>query len=306
MTASSTGTAARAIAVTGANGYVGGAIVAALANRGIPVVRLQRSGTGAGVRHAALGAPVDPSTFQDVDALVHCAYDVSATDWSEIHRLNVEGSLALFRAARAAGVRTVVLISSMSAFEGCRSMYGRAKLAVEHAARELGVQSVRPGLVYGDRSGGMVGSLGQLLRLPLVTPLVGTGSQVLYLAHEADLGDLVGRIATGEYTPGAGAIIAAHERPYTFREILSVLARRAGRRTRFVPVPWRLEWLALRTAELAGLRIRLRSDSLVSLVNQDPHPPFTPALPVRFRDFESFMTGAAGADGGSVPAAAPA
>jgi hypothetical protein len=35
-----------------------------------------------------------------------------------------------------------------------------------------------------------------------------------------------------------------------------------------------LEWLGLKSAELVGLRLRVRSDSLISLINQDPSPDF--------------------------------
>ena len=44
----------------------------------------------------------------------------------------------------------------------------------------------------------------------------------------------------------------------------------------FLPLPWRPVWLALRVAEAAGLRPGFRSDSLVSLMYQNPKPDFDP------------------------------
>jgi len=282
------------VAVTGAGGYVGSALTRALERRGVVVRRLQRSGDGDRVRPFVLGAPVDPAAMQGAQALVHCAWDFGAAGRSEIERTNVAGSLALFEAARTAGVRRIVFISTMSAFDGCRSLYGRAKLEVERGAAPSGTVVVRPGLVYGAASGGMVGALGQLLRLPLVTPLVGTGSQRLYMVHEDDLGDIIAEYALGERTAPAGPVIAASARPFTFREIVSLLARRDGLRRVLLPVPWQAEWLALKGAELAGMRMRLRSDSLISLINQDPRPDFTASAGIGFRDFETFTLGSSG------------
>jgi nucleoside-diphosphate-sugar epimerase len=82
-----------------------------------------------------------------VDALVHCAYDFRPKRWPEIHRVNVDGSIALLRAARESGVKRAVFISSLSSFPACRSLYGQAKLEIEAAALELGCAVVRPGLV---------------------------------------------------------------------------------------------------------------------------------------------------------------
>ena len=56
-----------------------------------------------------------------------------------------------------------------------------------------------------------------------------------------------------------------------------------------VPVPWRLHWALLKSAEAVGLRPRFRSDSVLNLVNQDSHPDFaeTRKAGVTFRDFDA-------------------
>ena len=69
----------------------------------------------------------------------------------------MDGSQKVLAAARDARVKSVVLISSLSAFEGCRSLYGKAKMETEAFARSIGALIVRPGLVYSDNPGGMFG-----------------------------------------------------------------------------------------------------------------------------------------------------
>lgn len=283
----------RRCVVTGASGYLGSRLAAALKKRGWTVYELTRA-ADAGERLSvpftlAGGAPQGFFREEKVDALVHCAYDFGLTSWRDIFEHNVKGSIRLLEAARAEGVGKIVFVSTMSAFEGCRSLYGRAKLEVEREALRLGAVVVRPGLVYGERPGAMVGALVKAVELSPLVPLVGGGNQVLYPAHEEDVAELVHRILDGNAENVRGPVIAASERGMTLREILAALAARRRKKVWMVPVPWRLHWALLKSAEAVGLRPRFRSDSVLSLVNQDAHPDFaeTRKAGVTFRDFEA-------------------
>ncbi len=61
-----------------------------------------------------------------------------------------------------------------------------------------------------------------------------------------------------------------------FRQLLLEIARGLGKKIRFIPLPWRLAWAGLKSAETCGLRLNFRSDSLVSLMHQNPNPDFSP------------------------------
>lgn len=279
----------RRVAVTGTSGFVGSLLVDRFIKDGWSVSRLTSS-SSAGVPFQ-LGRDVDPETLRSIGiaALVHCAYDFRPVEWSEIQRINVDGSRKLLEAAHAAGVARVVVLSSISAFPGCRSIYGRAKLAIEADAQRSGAAVIRPGLVFtdgGQAPGGMFGSLTRSARGSIV-PLLGSGTQCQYLVHIDDLYRLVAGFASGELALPATPIVAASPRCWRVRDLVVELARRQGRRPRFVPLPWRLVWLGLKTAELAGLRLGYRSDSVVSIVRQDPHPDFTAVAStgIHMRDF---------------------
>ena len=281
-------------AITGASGYLGSRLVRALSSEGWAVYQLTRqvpngSGNDQLVVPFSLskGAPENFFKNKKIETLIHCAHDFRPTRWSEIFELNVKGSIRLMEAARAEGVQTIIFISTMSAFEGCRSLYGKAKLAVEKRAFQLGATVVRPGLIYADEPGGMVGSLNKALKFLPVIPLLGNGKQILHLVHEEDLTLLVKRLCLEKRTDLHGPITAAAENGKTFAEILRVLAAAQGRRPRFIPVPWQLCWGLLKTIEMCGVKLRFRSDSVVSLINQDPNPKFeaTCQTGVHFRDF---------------------
>jgi len=151
------------VAVTVANGYVGSRICDRLTKNDCAVVAMARSApVGREFIRWSLADEPTPELFRThrLDALVHCAYDFSPVTWNDIERTNVRGSIRLLEAARAANVRTVV-ISTISAFPGCRSLYGKAKLEIERAAAAPGASIIRPGLVWGDTAGGMFGALQQ-------------------------------------------------------------------------------------------------------------------------------------------------
>jgi nucleoside-diphosphate-sugar epimerase len=261
------------VAITGAHGWLGSCLTrhfrdAGWQTRGL--VRRPREGEVA----FSLGEEVSPTALAGARALVHAAYDFSPRSGPELERVNVRGSEKLFRAATAAGVEKIVFISTMSAFADARSLYGRAKLAIEQIAAEHGAFILRPGLITGDAEGGMMGNLRRQVRGARLLPLI-AGNAELYAVHETDLSELIVRYCNGAFAAPREPIVAAHPEPWTFRRILEALAAREGRRPVWVPIPWRGVWLGLRVAEALGLRLNFRSDSVLSLANQDRRPDFS-------------------------------
>lgn len=265
-------------AVTGANGFVGGRLKAYLQNHGCRVSEWSRHpGLLANHVNFRLGQEVRAQDFAGTSALIHCAYDFSARTWAEIVAINTRGSEKLLRAAHAAGVEHVIFISSLSAFAGCRSRYGRAKLEIEVIALSLGATVIRPGLVYGDQPGGVFGGLVNQVRQARLIPLLGGGQQPQYLVHTDDLGQLIGRCLSGEIGRVPQPITLAHAEGWPMRKLLTSLGHALNRKVRFVSVPWRLAWLGLKTMETLRLPAPFRSDSLLGYIFQNPKPDFESA-----------------------------
>jgi len=259
-------------AVTGANGYLGSRICQTLEARGWQVIRLTRSpeqapGQGfsydlampvtAGVREALLSANV----------LIHAAYDLALTSSADIWRVNVEGTRRLLEAARETTVDHIIVLSSMSAFEGTKQLYGRAKLDIEAITTEFGGCAIRPGLVYGDQARGMAGAMRKLTTLPVV-PVIAGGAGV-YTVRERDLVSAVTLLASAPALE-PGTISVAHPSRVTLTDLLRAFAAQEDRRCWFVPVPWRLIYWLLRSGELMRLRLPFRADSLLALVHTPP------------------------------------
>jgi nucleoside-diphosphate-sugar epimerase len=284
------------IAVTGANGYIGARVLAHLRAAGTEAVAMVRhprrderaSAEGPRARRYALAEPLDPAALEGIEMVIHAAWDLSSRG-GEVRAVNVDGSLPLLDALAARGGRAL-LISSLSAFEGARSLYGRAKLELERAVLERGGVVLRPGVVFGIDAGGLFGAMAAAVERRPIAPLVGGGWQRLFVTHDQSLCELIAAVVDGRFEP-EGQVFAAHEVPTTLRAIALQVARYQGRRLRVIPVPQVPTYVGLRWAETAGLSVPFRSDSLLSLVNPAPldllaalrrspvqFPPLTPKL----------------------------
>ncbi|HYP62746.1 MAG TPA: NAD-dependent epimerase/dehydratase family protein [Acidocella sp.] len=262
------------IAVTGANGFVGGIIAAGLADWG--VLRLVRRPAGQGDLAWSFATPADVLAEElrahEVTHLVHAAWDMQASRLGELEAGCVAGSLRLLEAVHAAGAR-MIFISTISAFAGARSAYGQAKLQVEEAVLASGGIVLRLGLVMGD--GGMFGNLRASVAKAKIMPMIGSGKAPQYLLAEETLVESVRRAIAGELDAADGPITLANPTPVPFRDMVRGLAREAGRGVILVPVPWQFLYAGFRSAEALGLRLGYKSDSVISFIYQDPAPDFS-------------------------------
>ena len=269
--------AASTVTVTGAYGYLGSVIRTHLDEAGWSTAALAR--TPRPGDHAArwsLGERPSDELLSRTRALVHCAYDFAPRTLRDVRRVNVDGTEMLLKAARAAGVERLLVLSSMSAYPGTRQIYGQAKLAIEEVTLRYGGIAIRPGLVYGAEAGGTMGAILRLTRLPFV-PLVG-GSARQFPLYDRDLGKAVAEILAA---PGWTSEVfgLAQRQPLEFGEIVRLLAAREGRSPRFVRVPWQLVYWMLRSLEAAGASLSLRSDSVLGLVRPANYVPASLAHP---------------------------
>jgi nucleoside-diphosphate-sugar epimerase len=205
--------------------------------------------------------------LRSADALIHAAYDLSLTSSADIWRVNVEGTRRLLKAAKDTAVGRIIVLSSMSAFEGTTQLYGRAKLDIEAITTGFGGCAIRAGLVHSEQAGGMVGALRKLTMLPIV-PVIAGGAGV-YTVPEQDLMRVIA-LLTSATTVEPGTISVAHPSRVALTDLLRAFAAQEDRRCRFVPVPWQLVYWLLRSGELMRLRLPFRADSLLGLVHTAP------------------------------------
>jgi uncharacterized protein YbjT (DUF2867 family) len=149
---------AELLAITGATGFVGQAVLEYAARAGIEVRALARrpQEARAGVEWVQ-GDLNDKRALQRLvgkaSVVLHIAGVVNAPDPQGFEDGNVWGTLNVVNAALDAGVPRLVHVSSLSAREPDLSVYGRSKLRGEKIvkASSLDWTVVRPPWVYGPR-----------------------------------------------------------------------------------------------------------------------------------------------------------
>lgn len=278
------------IAVTGASGYIGGALCEALRARGYRVQRLVREPREGGDVRFDLRASIFPS-LESVDVLIHVAWDLTASSWDDILQTNVAASQALFERAYSQGVSTIIFISSMAAFPHCASLYGRSKLLVEETCRRMEGIVVRPGTVWGGANeGGIVKAIRTLLKKFRVAPLIGGGSHTLYTVHIDDLRHSILSILERREALRGRCIVAAHHVPISLRSFVQAIADTMQlRRVWLLPIPGFCLYIPLRLLELCKIKPPLRSDSVTSITQGSSKElyPQPPEVKVVFRPITS-------------------
>lgn len=260
------------VLVTGASGFVGPHVVAALIQAGyVPRLaqrRAQPIPAGAeAVVTGDLSAAVDWSdALEGIDHVVHMAGLAHAgpgLDEALYRRINTEATLELARAAARAGVQRFVYLSSIKAltdaFDGAPlteemppapgDAYGRSKLAAEQglAALDLDWVALRPVLIYGPGVKANMAALLRLARLPVPLPFGGLKAPRSLLAVE----NLVSAIlfALTPACPARQSYALSDPEPISVSGMLAAMRAGLGRGPGLLSVPE--AWLR-RLARLAG------------------------------------------------------
>ena len=261
------------VAVTGATGFLGAHVVAALRSGGHGLrilvrdprkaVRVLGEPSGTASPTHVVGDLADPIALRElcdgVDALVHLAGLVGARSRSEYEAVNVDGCRTLYAIAREVGAPAlrVVHMSSLAAAgphasagsEAPVSDYGRSKLAGERELAQAltGWTVLRPGAIFGP---------GDREFLPLFRaarrrfiPVPGAPDRRVPLAYVEDVAAVVARAV--ECPPIHLALDVVDPADRTLREFLTELRRALGRtpgEERVVGLPDGLVRLAARAS----------------------------------------------------------
>jgi uncharacterized protein YbjT (DUF2867 family) len=229
--------------LTGASGFIGSHLAAALQASGHQVLLAARAAKATAPMSVAVDytRDFDPAVWHarltGVDVVVNAVGILRERGAQTFDALHVRAPRALFAACVDAGVRRVIQISALGADEAATSEYHATKFRADSFLSTLPVSAaiVQPSLVYG--AGGSSARLfDTLASLPLI-PLPGAGDQRIQPIHIDDLVDaIVALIGTDHWRVGRIALVGPEA--LTLRDYLARLRSAMGLgRARFVPIP---------------------------------------------------------------------
>jgi len=273
----------RSVLVTGASGFIGRRLCAALREEGARVRALARRPCAGPwdervTVDLAAGA-VPSSALAGVDTVFHLAGRVHASagdaDDAERHRrANVEGTRALLAAAVAAGAPGIVHFSSVKAMgEGgpaCldedapaapQTDYGRSKREAERLVLEAGARQglhavvLRLPLVYGPGARGNLAEMLEAVARGRFPPIADPGNR-RSLVHVDDV--VAAALLAARRPEATGRVyLVTDGRAYSTRDILEGMWQALGRRAPRWSLPLPLLRALARAGDVAG-RVRGR------------------------------------------------
>lgn len=271
--------------VTGATGFLGGALVRRLVAGGDPVrAAVRDAGSPAAAALRAVGVDcvevgdIGPATswsaaLGGVRTVVHCAArvhqlrDTADDPLTEFRRVNTVGTLHLADAAMDAGVNRMVFVSTIgvNGSETSRGAFGPSSPIVPNSPYALSkweaeqglstraasggpeVVVVRPPLIYGPQAPGNFDALVRAVRKGLPLPL-GAVRNLRSFAAVDNVADLL-RVCIDHPEAAGGVFYVSDAEDVSTAEFIRRIAAAAGLPSRLLPVP---VWLLRAGAGLVG------------------------------------------------------
>ncbi len=251
------------ILVTGGTGFLGSALVKRLSDEGVQVRVVARRPERAGALQNLSGVEFTQGDISDAERMhevvrgCEIVFHVAASTGGSIthqRSVNTIGARNVAQATAGAGVKRLVHVSTVAvygygvngdvtedtALNPGEDPYNVTKAEAEGVLREIAAEHrlpysiIRPGMIYGPRSGMWTGKLFQVARMR-PTPFVGKGDGYTFPIYVDDVVDLM--LVVAEHPDAVGEAFNCTPDPSpTWREFLSEYAKLTGHQ-RWLSIP---------------------------------------------------------------------
>ena len=254
------------VGITGASGFLGGELIRHFTDKGWKVKALVRTvpkTTQKNVTYAAydLTKEIAKGSLKGCDFVVHTAYIKQDSEHPDAMNQNVVAAKNILAAAKSADVKKLLFMSSMSAHEDALSVYGKQKYSIEELFKDSQNVVIRSGMIIGD--GGIVQNMTNLMKKLHAVPLIGGGTQPIQIVGVYDLARVIEKLLVDTSLKGIYTI--ATPRVYSYKEFYSAIAKHLKIKIAFVPVPFGLLLVALKTISFLHLPLNIGAENLLGM-----------------------------------------
>ncbi|MBN1963943.1 MAG: NAD(P)H-binding protein [Anaerolineae bacterium] len=245
------------ILVTGSTGFIGRHLVAGLAEAGWPVRVLLPPRRRGPLRlpwpdhtvEVAQGSIHDTTQLQAAMQGVHTVFHLASAQWwgsaRDLNRVDVEGTRNVIRAAQAARIGRLVVMSHLGAAPASAYVLLRAKGTMEDLVRNSGLAYtiIRSGIVFGEEDVFVNGVAMVLRSNPFLFLQPGQGESLLHPLYIADL--IRGLIGTLDNLETVDRVLEIGGPEYlTFSEMVRTVMRVSHAHRAILPLPpYLVRWL---------------------------------------------------------------
>ncbi len=248
--------------ITGGTGFVGSGIVKSLQDSDLTL--LVRSPSKASMppnTTVVEGDVTDPASLagklDGFDVVIHLVGIIEEQGSVTFDSIIRQGTENVVNEAKRAGMKHFIHMSALGATDNPEYAYHTAKWKSEQAVKSSGLSYTifRPSVIFGPGDG-FINPLATLVRSFPVVPVVGTGQTKFQPVGLQDVADAFARAVSDPDTTRNQMYELGGARPYTYEQMLDVIAQEMGKKKSKVHVPVGLMKVVVRASHSLPKKLR--------------------------------------------------
>jgi len=251
------------ILVTGATGFTGSRVVPLLIQNGFDVCCLSRS-TSDRTPLSALTVEWATGDLSNTETLTSAMRGVDVL--VNIASLGFGHADNIINAAKAAGIKRAIFISTTAIFTQLNAGSKSVRLAAEDAIHSSGLDFtiLRPTMIYGSPRDRNMWRLIRLLRISPIMPILGDGESLQQPIFVDDVAQAVLLALQTDVTIGKSYNIAGKD-PLTYNQVIDTVAASLGKRIWKLHLPYMPIVRTLQFTERMRIRLPIKAEQVLRL-----------------------------------------
>lgn len=225
----------KAVAVTGASGFLGGHLCEKIEQKGWNLLRLSKSARE-GFHKVDYSDPNQlVSALKGIDVLYHLAGLINGSR-EELIEANLTTTKNLIEAAQKTNLKLFVFVSSAAAAM-LKGDYGKLKREAEKQLQSSGIKYLifRPTMIYGSGDTKNIATMAKVIRRSPFIPILGGGNFKIQPVFVDDVTNVLIQAAECTITNNVYNICGAEQ--ISFRDMFELLAQKMNRKRIFISIP---------------------------------------------------------------------